>query len=96
LKDINIMLNENLNVDIKDYFKLKEEDKEYVTQFLVQTYSRSLDIEPQLIHMYLDTISKVITKSVEQESYEVADIMDRSYKALDKKYGYYKYFPKED
>lgn len=90
------MLNENLNVDIKEYFKLKEEDKNQITDFITQTYSRNLDLEPQLIWMYLDTINKVISRAVENESYEVAEIMKRSYNALDKKYQQYKYFPKED
>lgn len=90
------MLNENLNVDIKEYFKLKEEDKNYITDFIVRTYSRNLDLEPQLIWMYLDTIGKVISKAEDNESYELAEIMKRSYNALDKKYHYYKFFPKED
>lgn len=96
MNNINLVLNQNLNVDIKDYFKLKEEDKNYITDFIIGTYSKNLDLEPQLIWMYLDTIDKVIRKAVENESYEVADIMKRSYNLLDKKYQYYKYFPKED
>lgn len=96
MNNINIVLNENLNVDIDDYFKLKEEDKNQITDFITQTYSRNLDLEPQLIWMYLDTINRVINNAVENESYEVADIMKRSYNALDKKYQRYKYFPKED
>lgn len=96
MNNLNIMLNENLNVDIKEYFKLKEEDKQQITEFITSTYSRNLDLEPQLIWMYLNTINKVISNAVENESYEVADIMKRSYNALDKKYHRYKYFSEED
>ena len=88
------MLNNNLNIDIKDYFKLKEEDKDYITKFILQSYSKNLDIEPKLVYMYLDMIEKVIQKSIEEESYEVAEIMKRSYDALNEKYKYFKHFPK--
>lgn len=96
MNNLSIFLNENLNIDVNDYFNLKEEDKNYITEFITNTYSKNLDREPHLIGLYLDVISRVIRDLVEQESYELADIMKRSYIALDEKYHYYKHFPKED
>ena len=96
MNNLSIFLNENLNIDVKEYFTLKEEDKEFITKFIVDLYSTNLDQQPELIYMYLSKIKEVIDKSIENDSYEIADIMSRIHRALDKKYHYYKYFPKED
>lgn len=96
MERLNIYLNENLNIDIGEYFNLKEEDKNYITDYITKAYSDSLDQQPELIWMYLNKIKEVIDKSIENESYEISDIMTRIHKTLDKKYSFYKYFPKED
>lgn len=96
MNNLSIFLNENLNIDVKEYFTLKEEDKIFITKFIVDLYSSNLDQQPELIYMYLSKIKEVINNSIENESYEIADIMNRIHKALDDKYFYYKYFPKED
>lgn len=96
MNNLSIFLNEKLNIDVKEYFTLKEEDKIFITNFIVDLYSSNLDQKPDLIYMYLNKIEEVIIQSTEKESYEIADIMTRIYKALDNKYHYFKYFPKED
>ena len=96
MQEFNDFLNKYLNTDVREYFQLKEEDKEHISDVITNHYKRALEIEPKLIWMYLDKIQGTIEKSEEIENYEIADIFKRTLDKINKDCSEYKYFPKED
>jgi hypothetical protein len=95
-KTFNDFLNRWVDLDIRDYFNLHEEEKQKISSVICKHYDEILSIEPKLIWMYLQKIGGAIKRQEEQEIYEVADIFTRVYNHLNENYSEYKYYPKED
>ena len=75
-----------LDIDITEYFNLAEQDKEYVTQEILSIYSANIERDDQLKYYYIKQIKLSVQRAIDNEMYELAEIMERVKKAFEEKY----------
>jgi hypothetical protein len=84
------LLPDDFNILVDEYFNLPEEEKNKISNLLVDFYSLTIDENPYLVKHYQNIIIKELSISVEVEDFERADILKRVYHILNKKYFIYK------
>lgn len=84
------LLSDKYNISVGDYFTLEEEDKQNLVDIVIGYYERNLNTEPKLIHMYLSILNDQKNTAEQYEEFERCDIIDRTIKAMEKKFGKYK------
>ncbi len=72
------LLKTNYNIPVEDYFTLTEEEREGLIDIVIEYYINNLIVNPDFIYLYLKIISDQISKAVEQDQFERADIMTRT------------------
>lgn len=86
MQDFDIFFSERLNVDLDEYFNLKEADKKIITDYIIKFYSQTLDKKPMLAKVYLWNIDDTIRRAIDEENYEICDMMKRVRTELTSKY----------
>lgn len=86
MQDFDIFFNERLNVNLDEYFNLEESDKKLITDYIIKYYSQTLDKKPILVKVYLSSIDDTVRRALDDENYEICDMMKRVRTELTSKY----------
>jgi hypothetical protein len=86
---LNSYLNESLSdLQVKDYWKLNEKQKELVTNQIIKNWESSHENHKRAIHSYLFLLEERILDAEEIELYEEMEILNRVKIKLQQKYIY--------
>lgn len=78
------LLRTKYDIPVEDYFTLTDDEKEGIIDIVIEYYKKNLEINPQMIYLYLKILTEQISISVESDQYERADIMTRTKNRLNK------------
>ncbi len=70
------------DIEIKDYFKLTEEDRDYIATVVSNGLIQHGSALPITIHSYLAVINRIIRESEYREEYEKCELFSRIEKKL--------------
>ena len=82
------LLDERFNIELEQYWKLNEKDKNYLTSVIVSSFIKKLYNEPHLVEFYLSmmddkNLDYILTKEINQKLVGDVDInMDGTNKEL--------------
>jgi hypothetical protein len=76
------LLRTKYDIAVEDYFTLTEDQKEGIIDIVIEYYKKNLEVNPEMIYLYLRILGDQISISIESEQFERADIMTRTKKRL--------------
>jgi hypothetical protein len=71
------LLDERFNIELEEYWKLNEKDKNYLTSVIVSSFIKKLYNEPHLIEFYLSMMDDRRLEAEYHNEYERAEIISR-------------------
>lgn len=81
MEELRRLLNEPINdkfaIPVKEYWSLKEKDKQEITNGVVDNMFISLQQDARLLHQYIFMLDSQMENAMELELYEHADIVQR-------------------
>ena len=71
------LLDERFNIELEEYWKLNEKDKNYLTSVVVSSFIKKLYNEPHLIEFYLSMMDDRRMEAENSNDFERAEIISR-------------------
>jgi hypothetical protein len=75
--DIDSLFDERFDLSITDYWSLNEEEKNHITDIVINQVFLTLKREPKSLSTYLRLLDDRIQKSIYHDEYEKAEIFKR-------------------
>jgi hypothetical protein len=75
--DLDTLLDDRFDIELKQYWNLTEDEKNYITDVVITQVFRTLRIDPNTLVLYIRLLDDRILYSVYHEEYEHAEIYKR-------------------
>ena len=75
--DLDSLLDDRFDIELNQYWNLKEEEKNYITHIVVTQVFQTLRREPNTLPLYLRLLDDRIDYSIYHDEYEYAEIYSR-------------------
>jgi hypothetical protein len=80
--DLLELIDDRYNIDIKDYWTLSNEERDNLTQTVIQSIFATLKRQPETISLYITLVNDRIKISEYHDEYEQSEIFNRIKKEL--------------